>query len=490
MKKLVAMLLVLLVGFSVFANAQKEEKVVTAEQKGTAANPTVITCVIKDLGDYQEMLNQMEIELAEDGIFVKFQPVQIQEGSYADAMGLMLQGGTIPDLMYFQGGDYQFAITQGILEDLTPYISNSKYLKDVLEDHTKARLANYPYLLWVATPRNKVPLIRNDWFSQLPTGKTVLENPTTENYYNFMKEIQTKFTHGPVLTCQGATDGLAEIDMMFGQAFGTSTSWVKDSNNKYVYSKVTESELKKLEYYARLYKENLLDNEYLSKKYSAKEQAFYKGQVGIVLGTQNTVVPKYETKMIAANTPDATLAVLPPAKGPDGVCVFSPVAVDKETRGWAISKTSQHKQLVFDILDWLAGGKGAMLDQYGIKGKDYNITADNTIQILNDGWWPRFHEALKNFNPGMEYEGNKPLFAYPIMKEANDMVNAHTKLDNSFMMPEELTTDWDAANLVYKEFAADFVSGKKTAKDWDAFVKEWYAMGGTSVTEYANKILK
>ena len=489
MKRLIVVSLVLLLAFSVFAQGAKEETKVVSSA-ATKDNPTVITCVIKDVSDYLEMLDKMEVLLAEDGIYVDFQPVEIQEGSYADAVSLMLQSGNIPDLIYFQGGDYQFGITQGILEDLRPYIQSSKNLKNTLGSHSLARLENYPYLLWNSTPGNKVPLVRQDWFEQMDTADSLVADPTPENYLAFMRELKAKFTSKTVFTCQGATDGLYELDMVFGQAFGDSQSWVKDKDGKYIYKNVSDNELKKLEFYAQLYKEGLFDNEYLTKKYSAKEQAFYTGEAGIVVGTQNTVVPKYENKMIAANNENATLHVLPPAKGPDGVQALKPVAIDKETRGWAISKYSKNKQLVFDILDWLAGGKGALLDQYGFEGVHYEITADGKLNVLDNSWWPRFHESLSGYDVGMEIIGQVPLGAKPIMAKATEMANASLILDNSFAIPDELSTEWDAATLVYKEFAADFVAGKKTSADWKAFVAEWNAMGGKAVTDYANKILK
>ena len=90
----------------------------------------------------------------------------------------------------------------------------------------------------------------------------------------------------------------------------------------------------------------------------------------------------------------------------------------------------------------------------------------------------------------MEITGALPLTEKPIMAEATEMATKSMVLDNAFSIPDELSTEWDAATLVYKEFAADFVAGKKTAADWDAFVKEWYAMGGKAVTEYANSVLK
>ena len=490
MKKTIVLLLVfLMVMTSAFASAQKEVAPVVKEEVGTADKPTVLKVVLKDLSYYVDMLDQMEEKLALDGIFVSFEPVELQEGSYSDAMGLMLQSGDIPDFMYFQGGDYPFAITQGILEDFTPYVANSTYIKDQLGAHSMARLENYPYLLWVSSPGNKVPVVRTDWIETMTTAPALMANPTTDNYYAFLKELQTSYTHDSAITCQGLKDGLYEMDMLFGQAFGTNQSWIKDASGDFIYKNVADSELAKLEFYAKLYKEGLLDNEYLNKKYKDKEQVFYKGNTGLIMATQNTVVAKYEKKSIAANGPTAELTVLPPAMGVDGSSYFRAIPVDKETRGWAMSKYSNNKQLVFDIFDWLAGPKGTMLDQFGYEGIDYELTSDNKVSVLTSSWWPRFHETLKSFNPELDPSGAVPLFAYPIMKVATTMIEDHTILDNAFMIPEDYITDWDAATQIYNEFTADFVSGKKTRADWASYVKEWYAMGGSSVTEYANSEL-
>ena len=62
--------------------------------------------------------------------------------------------------------------------------------------------------------------------------------------------------------------------------------------------------------------------------------------------------------------------------------------------------------------------------------------------------------------------------------------------DNTFIMPADLTAKWDAAAAVYKEFAADIVTGKKTGADFDKFVQAWNAAGGKDVTDYANKTIK
>ncbi|MEN6417404.1 MAG: extracellular solute-binding protein [Clostridiaceae bacterium] len=455
----------------------------------SAENPCVITMAIESYDDYAAELTGIEKEMAKEGKYVKFEVVPMQEGSYADSLSLLLQSGEIPDLIYFQGGDYQFAITQQILTDLRPYIENSEYVKGALEEHSIQRIENYPYLLWISSPRSQVPVVRTDFINQMETGAALLANPTVDNYYAFFTELRQKFTSNSAITVKGASDGLAELDMMFGQAFGATQTWVKNGDGTYSYTKITASELAKLEFYAKLFANGLLDNEYLSKKYSDKEQALYTNETGVILATQNTVVSKYQNKCVAANGESATLTVLPPAVGSDGSSYFTPIAVDKETRGWAISAYSDHKQIVFDVLDWLAGPAGSMLDKLGIEGEQYEITSDNKIRILDNTWWARFHDSVATFDPGMEYESDKPLFAYDVMDDAYEMVKAHSCYDNSFVIPEDLVTDWDAATVVYKEFSADFVSGKKTAADWDDFVQEWLSMGGQAVTDYANSIL-
>ncbi len=469
--------------------AQSSEAAQPADQ-GTPENPIVLTMVAKDMPKTDpvvvQYLENVEKGLAQEGKYVKIELLEIQEGTYADSVSLLLQSGTIPDIIYFQGGDYQFGVTQGILEDLTPYVANSKYVKDVLEPHSVECLKNYPYLLWIAPTRTKVPVVRKDWFEQTTVGKELLENPTPENYYKFFKELREKFTSKAVFTVQGASDGLTEVNMLFGQAFGEGKSWVKDSDNKYTYSKITKSELEKLEFYAKLYRESLLDNEYLTKKYEAKEKAMYSGEVGVIMATQGQVATNYNGKSIKQNGEAGELMVLPPAKG-ESVWSFTPIDVSKESRGWAIGKTSEHKQLAFDVMDFLAGSQGQIVDKLGFEGTHYTVK-DGKYELTAEfsSWYPRFHESVAHFNPPM---AESTPYLSEIAKASYKMVQEHSTNDNAFLIPDDLVTDWDAATSIYNEFAADMISGKKTAADWDAFVENWKAMGGQAVIDYANTIL-
>ena len=166
--------------------------------------------------------------LAEAGILAKLEVVEMQSGSYQDNLSLMLNSGDIPDIIYFQGGDQVFA-AQGILEDLTPYIENSKYVKGALEDFQKERLANYPYLLFVTPALTPTPVIRTDVLEGCASAEAVLADPTIENYLKLFEEL--KEGRKAVFGLDGNLKG---INAMFDQAFGLTSTWVKDESGNYV----------------------------------------------------------------------------------------------------------------------------------------------------------------------------------------------------------------------------------------------------------------
>ena len=56
---------------------------------------------------------------------------------------------------------------------------------------------------------------------------------------------------------------------------------------------MSSKQKEKLAFYADLYAEGLLDNEWISKKWDTKESAFYNGEAGVISGTQGSVCLLY-----------------------------------------------------------------------------------------------------------------------------------------------------------------------------------------------------
>ncbi len=445
------------------------------------ADPTVIRLVSKDLLSTNPPdvahIERIEAALKAQGTDLDIQIVDLPSSGYADALGVMLLSGDIPDLIYFQGGDAKMA-DQGILEDLNPWIEKSPNLKAALWPHNVERLKNYPYLLYVYPPRAPQPVIRKDWLDKLGIAA-----PTTvDEYEAFFKAIHDADLDGdgtPGNTYGVTTaDNTNELDSIFNQAFGITGTWMKDAAGEWVSSRITDAEKAKLTWYAKLGAEGLYDKEYVTSKFDVKEDKFYTGKAGVIFGSSAEVIDIYGGKMRQAH-PDANieLALLPIPSGPGGQGLQA-TDVSKESRGFAISTTSQHKEEVAKLLDFMASTEGQMMDRMGFEGEEYTKSGD-TYEITDkmSTWYARFFAAA-NFVPPVEWKS-------AAAQESLKNITTWFKPDNAFVWPSDYAADLDATENVYRAWVYKFISGEASMDQWDAFVAEWKAAGGDRLNEYA-----
>lgn len=418
-----------------------------------------------------------------EGVDVKFEVVDLPSEGYGEKLNLQLASGDIPDIIYFQGGDTTIA-EQGLLEDLTPYISDSKYLKGIMEEQNTKRMESYPYLLWAKSLTASVPVIQKDIFDQTATGKTLLQDPTIENYENFFKELVGKEgKNGVALKYAITTSGnTVELDNIFDMAFGNDQTWLPIDGG-FEYKRISANEKEKLTFYKKLYDEKLLDSQFITKKWDTKENAFYENEVGVISGTSGKVIDMYNDKVKQLN--ETELVALPAAKGKSQG--YGAVDLSKENRGLAISSQSANKDLAFEVLDFLGGPEGQLLDRLGFEDEHYKLV-DNKIEITEEGsqWYAKFWEPRKL---EVGYELAKPILS-DVAEDSLDKVAEYYHADNAFIIPDDLVAKWDALENLYREYVADVITGKQSLEDFDKFVADWKASGGEEVTEYANKTLK
>lgn len=435
---------------------------------------------------YQEWIKRFNEELDQAGINAQLELVSIQSGTYSENLALLLNSGDIPDIIYFQGGDEEFALNQKILEDLTPYVEQSTYIKGMIEKrpYSKSRLENYPYMIYLSALSTKVPVIRTDVLDKCAVKDTFMADPSVDNYYQLMKEAKDQ-GYRAGYTVAG---NLTEINNVFDQAFGLPTTWVKGDDGSYIYGRVSQGSLEELKFYAKLFKDGILDNEYTSNNWENKENKFYSDGAAVISGTQGDVIDSYNSKQIKANGEEAALTVLPPAKGSSQG--YQPIDVSKEARGFAISALSENKDLAFQVMEYAASPEGRVLDLLGFEGTHYQVGADGKYELLDahDNWYYVFYGLTDNLD--MDKISEKTPYLSEPGKKSLEMFQQYSSEDNMFVMPSDYAVQWDACSSVYNEFAADFVMGNKTEADWDAFVKEWNEAGGAVVTEYANTVIK
>ena len=446
-----------------------------------AGAQTVIRLVSKDLLSTNPPdvahVERIEAALKAQGTDLDIQIVDLPSSGYADALGTMLLSGDIPDLIYFQGGDAKMA-DQGILEDLNPWIEQSPNLKAALWPHNVERLQNYPYLLYIYPPRAPQPVIRQDWLDELGMAPP----QTVEEYEAFFRAIHEADLDGD--GTPGNTYGVTtaentnELDSIFNQAFGVTGTWMQNEAGEWVHSRITSQERDKIAWYAKLAAEGLYDKEYVTSKFDVKEDKFYTGRAGVIFGSSAEVIDIYGGKMRQAH-PDENieLALLPVPSGPGGQGLQA-VDVSKEARGFAISSLSENKEAVAKLLDFMASTEGQMMDRMGFEGEEY--TKDGDTYAITDKmstWYARFFAAA-NFVPPVEWKSEAA-------QQSLANISTWFKPDNAFVWPADYAADLDATENVYRAWVYKFISGEAPMDQWDQFVAEWEAAGGTRLNEYA-----
>jgi len=447
---------------------------------------TTLRLVSKDLlttnPDDVKEIEAIEAALKAQGTDVDIQIVDMPGSGYADALGVMLLSGDIPDIIYFQGGDQKMA-EQGILEDLNPWIENSENVKDALWPHNVDRLKNYPYLLYIYPPRAPQPVMRSDWLDKLG-----LEPPkTVEDYEALFQAIHDADLDGDGVT--GNTLGLtgygntSELDSIFNQAFGVTGTWMKNADGQWVNSRVTDQEKAKIEFYARLADKGLFDKEFVTNTWDVKEDKFYSGKAGVIFGSSPEVIDIYTGKMRQAHPgEDIDLTLLPIPEGPGGQGLAA-VDVSKEARGFAVSSLSEHKEEAFKVLDFMASKAGQDIDRMGFEGTQYTKDADGKVTFTDQisTWYARFFNAA-NWQPPT------PMLSDTAQQMLDNLKTDFTP-DNAFVWPAEYAADVDAAEQVYRSWVARFITGQASLDQWGDFVAEYNAAGGERLTEYARSVL-
>jgi putative aldouronate transport system substrate-binding protein len=422
-------------------------------------------------------IDRIEQALAARGTMVDIEIIEIASAGYADKLTAMILAGDIPDLIYFQGGDAKIA-EQGVLEDLRPWIENSEFLKDALYPHNRDRLENYPYLLYVFPVRNSQPVMRQDWFERtgLPAPQTV------EDYVALLTAAaQGDFDGDGQANTLGLTaaETTAELDAIFNPAFGITATWLETPEG-FINARISPQERDKIAFYASLREQGLLDPEYITTKWDVKEDKFYSGRVAMILGSSAEVIDIYGGKMRQVH-PGVELVLFDPPQGPGGRGLAA-VDVSKESRGFAISALSEHKEEAFAVLDFMASPEGQMMDRMGFEGEEYTVV-DGQVQVTDKiaTWYARFMVAA-NWTPPVQWLS-------PAAQQHLANVGTFYVADNAFVWPPEFAADLDATTNVYREWVYKFISGEAGMDQWDTYVAEWNAAGGERLTAHAQEVL-
>lgn len=439
-----------------------------------------IRLLMQDFSPYNEMVVKYASILEEEfqkatGIRIKLDLVPVPSGNYSEKVKLLLASGDIPDIIWFRDNTDLIYSRQGLLEDLRPYVENSKVFQEKMPAWNKERLESYPHLIAIRPLKARIAVVKKEWLDEL--GIVIPEDRPlgVYEYYDMLKKFTKKADYG--MTAAG---NLSELDWIFSAAFGVNKMWIKDADGNYVFSKVTPMEKDKLAFYRRLYQDGLLDKEFLTTNWQLKEDKFYSGKVGMIVGTAGIVTDLYQERMKTRGDGSTLIPLIPPI-GASGKAGFTAINLSKEPRGFAITTTSKVKDIAFKFLEFMASDRGQYLDRLGIEGIHY-VVENGKIVKTGKEWWPWFFEVPSWKSP------------IPVYGEAGEkameIVYKYYEADNYFPMPEEYATKWDEMNNLYKQYSVKIVTGEYSLDKFDEFVEKWCKAGGDLYTKLANEYFK
>lgn len=288
-------------------------------------------------------------------------------------------------------------------------------------------------------------------------------------------------------------DTLNTINFVFS-AFGchcppnVATNWVLDGSGKLTSNLLEPGMKEAIQYVTKLYRDKILDQEWMLIKSQAYVDKVQSGKVGVIAsGFSSMLVTEDKIK---ANDPTCELAILDGITGPEGKFVrpmqkgFYMVS--------SISSKSKNPVKILQFLDYLMSDEGDKLIRYGIEGITYSMKDDKllmdteaakkygienghkfrqilqppTISIPNDD--PRVPELLEMSK--VMYEG--PFYPAPTLQPASS---------------KEVTTQ-QGPDFVKNSVAAIITGDGDPGEAWEKFIKEWRETGGDKLIKEINEL--
>ncbi|HOJ09824.1 MAG TPA: extracellular solute-binding protein [Clostridiales bacterium] len=419
--------------------------------------------------------------------------------AWVEKYNIYVTSGDVPDLSVTTGpGTMNFNAwaKQGIYLELTDLYSKhcpniQKHISnDIIEAH---RINGGLYGIPKPSLSDTTAAIRADWLEKLNLSMP----KTLDDLYSVLKAFMENDPDGNNKNdtyglC--SEDTLNTIDFIFG-AFGChcppniATNWVPDGNGKLTSNLLEPGMKDAIKYVTKLYRDKILDQEWMLTKSQAYVDKIHTGKVGVTKVAFQTMIAETETK-IKANDPACKLEILEGVTGPEGKYArpmqkgFYMVS--------SISNKAKNPVKILQFLDYLMSTEGDKLIRYGVEGITYTE---------KDGKIVRNEEAVKKY--GMEsghkfrqilqsidivIPGEDPRI--PQLKEMAKVLYEGPFYPAPTLQPASLkeVTTKQGPDFVKNSVAAIVTGNGDVDKEWDEFIKKWRESGGDQLIKEINEL--
>jgi len=348
----------------------------TGQQEKTKPTLVWFTSVQGGREPSENPLFEKEVERL-TGIKVKL--VKTTE-NYNTKLEAMLASGESLDIVYLNAGEFEKLWPQHLFEPLTdkimksPVLSNPKIIP-MSEWNRIRRDDGQIYGVFNKFEQGTLPIVRKDWMEKLGFA----DPQNLDEYYQMLKAFKTQDPDGNGINdTYGLAIGYTTYDdtPLFG-AYGLMRGFAKDSQGKLYAPWATKTAIPVYEWFRKLYKEGILEPNFITNHSSNFRNLFMTDKAGMTLYWAAWVgLFNQQVKAKNPNSPFKARGLVPP-KGPGGRLLRA-----GDDGLMVIPNTSKHKDEAFKIMEFWNTHAGNILSTLGILNHDYKIV--NGKYVLTD----------------------------------------------------------------------------------------------------------
>lgn len=420
----------------------------------------------------------------------------IPDETYADKLNITIASGEIPDMMNIPVDQAKQFGEKGLFAKLNDLINGSTNIKNVITPEMwisqiaeSGAIYSIPYITDVSKGMTSVLqygwLVRKDWLNKL----NMEEPKTLDEFYNMLVAFRDQI---PQLTGKKEIYpltqrwGLYQTEESLCNMFGTKRVY-NIVDDKVVYTPVTDEFKEMLMYLNKLYKENLLDKEFITLGTTQWEERMTSGNAGAtwdVVARADMLTPALQKA-----DPEAELTVIAPPKGPNGQGAYTIMSAVSNPCV-AISAKLKYINEAFKLYDYIFGKEGSDLMNFGVEGVTYNVVdgkykfTDKIMNEIKNATTPvevmsKYGIGLYNFVYDFNVEASIANGTYgPKTLEAASKIspNDFTEAIPTFSYTDEQQTrlsEIDASlSAVKDEYIAKFIMDQLSFDNWNNYIAD------------------
>jgi multiple sugar transport system substrate-binding protein/putative aldouronate transport system substrate-binding protein len=420
---------------------------------------------------------------------VEIQAISAPWAEWPVKLNSLMASGQTPDVFVTYGpGDadgFQKMRDGGALLPLTKYLKQYPNIDARLKRWEAQAKDGEFYALPVEIRLDHTFFIRKDRIDAL--GMAV--PGTIEEFYNVAVALKKAYGGYPISSSPAHTAGFFWLYPIFYAFGGAWEDWVSESN-QLMPCWISNGNKEALRYINKLYKDGLLDPDFISNSDADKREKFYSGKASIIMDSEYPSI----AKDILSRDQNARLATFGVLNGPGGAGMwgmdgfFTAVSINANLDNAKIKK-------VLGFFDYLYSSEGLKLLRYGVK--------DVHWKDLNGKIVPLFAKKGENYVTLQDIDGSASVRGFvefesayypewtPYAKEREEIFSVAEKYGRYNRFQYDPTTAEKEYGKVVYDIAMKYYVQLARAKDfdsiWNSFMEEFLTNGGREIIEQRNR---